>query len=94
MAPIAYSRFNGDEKSLFEASTKVLKKLGFKILDQKPETGFIHAHGVWRGTLAHLEVSVDRARGRGVMVRVLPGDEGKYLDLARKFMDELSKQLR
>ena len=94
MAPLAYSRFNTDQRGLLEASLSALKSLGFSILDQNPDAGYIHAHGKWRGTTAHLEVSIGKARDKGVVVKVLPGDEGKYLDLARRFMEELSKRLR
>ncbi len=93
MAFIVHERFFKDPDDLYQAAKQALEELKFTFLIDDPSAKYLHAHGDWRGGFAHVEVRVDGGRGRGIYISVVPGDEGKYLDLARVLLEKIRKKL-
>jgi len=94
MVPTLYARFFADGPALYEKAKEVALSQGYAVMVDNPEKGLIHLHKKGSGKTVHLIVYVGGKSDRSIAVEVMPGDEGRYMDFGRHFIDGLHKAVR
>lgn len=92
--PIVYTRFFSNGEYLYSKTKEVALSMKYAVASEDPERGYIHLHKRESGRTVHLHLYIGSGRDRGIAVEVKPGDEGIYMDYARRFVDGLKRAVR
>lgn len=94
MVPTLYASFFADGPALHEKAKEVALAQGYAIVAEDADRGVIHLHKKQSGKTVHLNVYLGGKSERSIAVQVIPGDEGRYMDFGRNFIDGLRKAVR
>ncbi|MDI9644087.1 MAG: hypothetical protein QFX35_02570 [Candidatus Verstraetearchaeota archaeon] len=92
--PIVYTRFYSNGECVYSKTKEVALAMKYTVASEDPARGHIHLHKRESGRTVHLHLYIGAGRDRGVALEVKPGDEGVYLDYARRFLEGLKKAVR
>lgn len=94
MVPTLYARFFADSSAIREKAKEVAVAQGYTITVDDPGKSLLHLHKREGGRMVHLTVYVGGEGERAVSVEVRPGDEGRYMDFGRQFIQGLRNAVR